>query len=98
MNRRDFLFNAAAGLFVAATPKIIVDMAANTWRRNQINWHVTRTDSCILVVGHWHTEIFGHLFSREYDYQRRLTGMGTAVDYGKACITERFRLERGYDA
>lgn len=33
MNRREFLFNAAAGLFVAASPKIIVDLAANTWRR-----------------------------------------------------------------
>lgn len=26
MNRREFLFNAAAGLFVAASPKIIFDM------------------------------------------------------------------------
>lgn len=32
MNRREFLLNAAAGLFVAASPKIIVDLAANTWR------------------------------------------------------------------
>lgn len=26
MNRREFLLNAATGLFIAATPKIIVDM------------------------------------------------------------------------
>jgi len=32
MNRREFLFNAAVGLFVAASPKIIFDMGANTWR------------------------------------------------------------------
>lgn len=35
INRREFLFNAAAGLFIASTPKIIVDMGANTWREQQ---------------------------------------------------------------
>lgn len=29
MNRRQFLFNALTGLFVAATPKIFIDLGAN---------------------------------------------------------------------
>lgn len=32
ITRREFLFNSAAGLFIAASPKIIVDMGANAFR------------------------------------------------------------------
>ena len=36
ISRREFLFNTAAGLFIAASPKIIVDMGANLWRKRPI--------------------------------------------------------------
>lgn len=38
MNRRDFIFNAAAGLFVAAAPPIIFDMGKNLSKRNEYEY------------------------------------------------------------
>lgn len=38
LNRRSFLKCLSSGLFIAAAPKIIVDMAQNTWRQPKALW------------------------------------------------------------